>query len=486
VKLTIERLPESRVQFEIIAEDEETSAAMKRAVRTVGNQITVPGFRKGKAPRVMIEQLYGPNVFTEEANQILMTDLYRKALEEEDFTPVGDPEKVDIASTDPFTFTVIVPVFPEVDPGNYREVRIDPIDAAVDDAAVDELVETLRKAHSPWVDPQSEGLQVGADLALTPKSRQPRDGDQVTIDYTVQQEGENAEEPVTDAVFVLGESGLLEPIEDAIRGLRVGESTGFSVPFAEDDETVDASLRGKTLSYTVTLKGVKERDLLPLDDDFAKTVGDVDTMDELRRNIREDIHQARTRNARADVLSQTIAKMAEGATIDLPEPMVDRAVEDDVRSLRGRLSQQGASLEAYIRTLETTEDDLRAELRPAASERLRNSLLLRSIAEKEEVAVAGDELDGAVERLALAAQQAGQGERAAAFAHSERIRGMLESELFERQLADRLIDIATEGRGAVINPWTPPVAEATEETPAGDVSTAESNSAEGGESTEQA
>jgi len=492
--LTIERLPESRVQFEITAEDEESSAAMKRAVRTVGNQITVPGFRKGKAPRVMIEQLYGPDVFTEEANQILMTDLYRKALEKEDVVPVGDPEKVDIASTDPFTFTVIVPVFPVVDPGNYRDVRVDPIDAAVDEAAVDELVETLRKAHSPWVDPQNEGLQVGADLALTPKSRHPHDGDQVTIDYTVQQEGEDAEEPVTDAVFVIGESGLLEPIEDAIRGLRVGESTGFSVPFSEEDETVDASLRGKTLEYTVTLKGLKERDLLPLDDDFAKTAGDVDTMDELRRNIREDIHQARTRNARGDVLSQTIAKMAEGAQIDLPEPMVDRAVEDDLRSLRGRLAQQGASLEAYIRTLETTEDDLRAEMRPAARERLRNSLLLRAIAEKEEVAVAGDELDAAVERLAFAAQQSGQGDRGASFARSERIRGMLESELFERQLADRLIDIATEGRGAVINPWTPPAveateetptAEATEETPTEEASTTETTETEGGESTEQ-
>lgn len=497
MKLTIERLPESRVQFEITAEDEEASAAMKRAVRTVGNQITVPGFRKGKAPRVMIEQLYGPDVFTEEANQILMTDLYRKALETEDIVPVGDPEKVDIASTDPFTFTVIVPVFPEVDPGNYREVRVDPIDAAVDDAAVDELIETLRKAHSPWVDPQNEGLQVGADLALTPKSRHPRDGDQVTIDYTVQQEGENAEEPVTDAVFVLGESGLLEPIEDAIRGLRVGESTGFSVPFAEDDETVDTSLRGKTLTYNVTLKGLKERDLLPLDDDFAKTAGDVDTMEDLRREIREDIHQARTRNARADVLSQVIAKMAEGATIDLPEPMVDRAVEDDVRRLRGRLAQQGASLEAYIRTLETTEDELRADLRPAAVERLRNSLLLRAIAEKEEVAVAGDELDAAVERLASAAQQSGQGRQIEAFARSDRAREMLESEIFERQLADHLIDLATEGRGAVLNPWTPPVAttpaaeasttepdEAEETASAAATSSSETNEAEGGESTE--
>ena len=179
-----------------------------------------------------------------------MTDLYRQALEEQDIVPVGDPE-VDIASYDPLTFTVVVPVYPEIDPGAYHDVRIEPIDAAVDDAAVDELLEALRKSHSPWVDPQSEGLQVGAGLELMPKSRFPRDGDQITIDYTVQEEGEPAEEPVVDAVFVVGESGLLDPIEDAIRGLRIGETTGFSVPFAADDESLDETLRGKTLEYTV-------------------------------------------------------------------------------------------------------------------------------------------------------------------------------------------------------------------------------------------
>src|SRR3954452_2363023 len=459
---------------------------MKRAVRTVGNQITVPGFRKGKAPRVMIEQLYGPDVFTEEANQILMTDLYRKALEKEDVVPVGDPEKVDIASTDPFTFTVIVPVFPVVDPGNYRDVRVDPIDAAVDEAAVDELVETLRKAHSPWVDPQNEGLQVGADLALTPKSRHPHDGDQVTIDYTVQQEGEDAEEPVTDAVFVIGESGLLEPIEDAIRGLRVGESTGFSVPFSEEDETVDASLRGKTLEYTVTLKGLKERDLLPLDDDFAKTTGDVDTLDELRSNLREELHQTRTAEARREALSQIIAKMAEGATIELPEPMIDRAVEEDLRRLRGRLAQQGVPLEAYLRAVGQTEDELREEMRPAAAERLRNSLLLRAIAEREGIAVGDDDVDAAVERISVAAQTSEKPQQAEAFARSDYVRGMLQSELFERQLTGRLVEITTEGRGAVVNAWTARVTDESESSIAEEETAAADNSGSEADADEKA
>ncbi|MGH2614439.1 MAG: trigger factor [Thermomicrobiales bacterium] len=470
MKLTMERLPESRVQLEITAEEEESAAAMRRAVRKVGNQITLPGFRKGKAPKAMIERMYGPEVFQEEATEYLMTDLYRQALEREDLVPVGDPT-VDIGSTDPLTFTVVVPVFPEIAPGNYRDVRVEPIDAAVDDAAVDELVEALRKANSPWVDPAGEGLQVGAGLELTPKSRHPRDGDQITIDYTVQEDEATVEEPVVDAVFVLGESGLLETIEDAIKGLRVGESTGFSVPFAEDDESIDESVRGKTLSYTVTLKGLKERDLLPLDDDFAKTVGDVDTMEELRRDFAEDLHIARTGEARRAVLAQIVEKMAESATIELPEPMIDRAVEDDLLRLRGRLAQQGVALEAYLRALDQSEDELRDDMRPAVAERLRNAMLLRTIAEREEIEVTDEVLNEAVARMTAAAQETDRPKQAEKFARSERVREFLQSEYYERQLTDRLIEIATEGRGAVINAWEPPATESeTESESASDAS----------------
>ncbi|MBW3632928.1 MAG: trigger factor, partial [Chloroflexi bacterium] len=246
---------------------------------------------------------------------------------------------------------------------------------------------------------------------------------------------------------------------DAIKGLRVGETTGFSVPFAEDDESLDESLRGKTLSYSVTLKGLKERDLLPLDDDFAKTVGDVDTLDELRRDLREELHRERTTEARREALAQIITKIAEDAKIDLPDPMIDRAVEDDLRRLRGRLAQQGVPLEAYLRATEQDEDALRDELRPAARERLRNSLLLRAIAEREGIAVGDDVVDAAVERMTLAAQTSEQPTQAEAFARSDYVRGMLQSELFERQLTDRLVEIATEGRGAVVNGWEAPVPE---------------------------
>jgi trigger factor len=458
----MERLPEGRVQLEITAEEAESAEAMRRAVRKVGNQIALPGFRKGKAPRAMIEQIYGPEVFQEEATRYLMTDLYRQALDQTNVVPVGDPD-VEIGGTDPLTFTVVVPVYPEIDPGPYRDVRIEPIDAAIDDTAVDEMLETLRKAHSPWVDPQSEGLQVGAGLELSPKSRYPREGDQVTIDYTIQAEGEAVEEPIVDAVFVLGESGLLDAIEDAIKGLRVGESTGFSVSFGEDDESVDPELRGKSLSYTVALKGLKERDLIPLDDDFAKTAGDVDTLAEMRQRLREDLHRARTEEAYREGMDQILDKIEQGATVELPAPMIDRAVDNDVARMRARLAQAGVALEAYLRMTEQTEEDLRVELRPAAATRLRRQMLLRKIAEEEKIEVDEQEVDAAVERIAIALQDSSNPKQTQRAVRSDYIRDTLESNMFERQLTDRLVAIATAGQAMVVNGWEPPLVPASTE-----------------------
>jgi trigger factor len=460
----MERLPESRVQLEITAEEAESADALRRAERKVGNQVTLPGFRKGKAPRFMIEQVYGPEVFQEEAHRYLMTDLYRQALEQTDITPVGDPE-VDIASTEPLTFTVVVPVFPDIDPGPYRTVRVEPVDASIEESAVDALLEDLRKIHSPWVDPQSEGLQVGAGLELTPKTRYPREGDQVTIDYTIQAEGEPLDEPVVDAVFVLGESGLLEAIEDAIKGLRVGEATGFSVAFAEDDESVDAELRGKSLSYTVALKGLKERDLVPLDDDFAKTAGDADTLEELRQTLRANLHHQRTEEAYGEAMDQILTRIEEGAVVELPATMIERSLESHLTRMRGRLASSGLSLEAYLRATEQTEDDLRDELRPGIATTLRRQLLLRKIAEEEKIEVDEAEIDAAVERLSanLREREVAQPKQSEQFARSDYVRDTLYSSLYERQLTDRLIEIATGGQSLVVNAWTPPpAAEVTE------------------------
>jgi trigger factor len=454
VKLTLERLPESRVVLEIAADDAEFAKAMDRAYRKVGQQIAIPGFRKGKAPRGMIERAYGREVFLEEANRSLMNDLYRQAIEQEDLAPVGDPD-VELVAAEPLAFKVTIPVYPTVDPGDYASVRVESADAAVEPGAEDEVIENLRKANSPWVDPESEGMELGPDKVLRPKSRTPREGDQVTIDYAVTMDGEEAEAPQTDAVFVIGESGMLEPVEDQLKQMRVGETRNFDVSFAEEDESVEAGLRGKTLNYTVTLKGLKERDLLPLDDEFAKTAADVDTLAELRERVVENIHRDKTQAARVEKLNEIIDAMLAGASFDVPAAMIDDLVDQELAGMRQRLAQRGISLEAYLRMTEQDEDVLKAEIRPEAERRLRRTLLLREIARREGIEVADADLDAAVDEMVATTGETSAPEQMASFYRSDFVRGALQSDLFERKLFDRLVEIATEGRGAVLNGWEP-------------------------------
>lgn len=469
MKVTVERMPESQVLLDIAAEDDEFNQAMEKAYRTVSRQVQLPGFRKGHVPRTMIERMLGREVFLEEANKNLMEDLYRRAVEQEEIVPVGDPS-VELVNQEPLSFKVTIPVFPTVEVGAYTDVRIEPEDATVSDEEVDEVLTRLQRAQSPWADPA--------------EPRSPQDGDQVTIDLEVKDGDEQFQEPMTNGIFIVGESNLFEGITEQLKQMQVGDTRTFDLDFAEDDETVNERIRGKHLTYTVTLTGLKERQLLPLDDEFAKTVADADTVEDLRREIREDLHQGKTSEARTKVLNQIVEKMAEGATIDVPHVMVHEAIHDEINQLRGRLAQQRTSLEDYLRANNQTEAELEEEMEPQAATRLRNSLLLREIAKLEGIEVTEADVAGEVDNL-IAASRSEDKTQLRSFYESDYFQRILRNDLFERRVTDRLIEVATEGRGAVVNPWTPPAVteeaetaeETTDETEAVDVA-AESAPAE--------
>lgn len=469
MKLTVERLPESQVRLDIAADETEFAEAMAKAYRKVSREIQVPGFRKGKAPRHIVERLYGREVFVEEANRGLMDDLYRKALSEADVIPVGDPE-VEFVAAEPLEFKVTVPVYPTVDPGDYASVRVEPEDASVEESQVDEVVERLRRQSSPWVEPA--------------EPRKPKEGDQVTVDLTLTgEDGEPFQDPIEDAVFVLGESQLFEPLRAAIEELNVGESTDVTMAFDEDDESAAERLRGKVITYHVTLKSVKERELLPLDDEFAKTYAEEESLEALRTAIRNDLHQAKTTEVRNGVVNKIVEKIAEGATVEIPAPMIDDAVTEEIGRMRQRLQYQRTTLESYLRSTGQTEEELREELRPAVTTRLRNSLILREIAEREGIEVSDADLDREIEEITAGAPNADQLRQV--YAGDRYMRTVIRNDLFDRRLTDRLIEIATEGRGAVINGYVaPPRSEAAEAEAASDGAGAEAESAEGAEAAE--
>jgi trigger factor len=442
VKLNVERKPASLVVLDITADEDEFAEAMTKAFRKVSRDVQVPGFRKGKAPRNVIERMYGRDVFLREAADEVMDKLYRQALEQEDITPVGEPS-VEINDLEPVNFVVTVPVFPSISLNDYSSTRVDPVDADVSDEDVEEVLDRLRKSRGEWVDPSEE--------------RTPREGDQVTVDYEVM-DGETAfQEPIEDAVFVLGETNLLASLREKLEEMNVGDTGTFDLAFAEDDDTADPSIRGKSLSYKVTLKKIQERKLPELDDQFAQDVNEAGTLEELRQQIRDDVHSGRTNEARTEVLNKVIDGMASQADIDAPDVMVDEEVEHQLNHLKEDLERSNTPWNGYLRLQNKAEEDIKAELRPEAARRLRNSLFLQEVAKQEQVEVTDEDIDAEIASVTGSLPGAeGEGEestaaRMAQFYQSDYFRNMLKNQLFERKLTDRLIEIATEGKGAVIN-----------------------------------
>lgn len=256
---------------------------------------------------------------------------------------------------------------------------------------------------------------------------------------------------------------MLDPLVAAIESLAVGETKTFDVSFADDDQTVNELIRGVTLTYTVTLKGLKEREQPELDDAFAQSVSDSETMDQLRTEIREDLHQGRTAEVRTEVLNAIINQMAEGATIDLPAAMIETEIDNVLETLRRRLAKSHSTLAIYLRATNQTEAQLREELRPEATRRTRNSMLVREIARRERITVSDDEVEREMAALTVGAPVPETEQEIQARSY---LLGVLRDDLFERQVSQRLIEIATEGQGAVRNAWIPPEPDPEEATDA--------------------
>ena len=447
MKVTVERLPESQVQLDIAADEAEFAQAMDRAFRQVSKTVQVPGFRPGKAPRQLVEQRIGREAIVEEANRVLMDRMYRDALKQEDVQPIGDPV-ADITEFEPLAFRVVVPVYPTIEPGDYASVRVDPIDAAISDSDVDETIERLRRNASEWVDVTEE--------------RKPVEGEQVVIDLAVTENGEQFQEPVEGATFTLGESNIFDGLREQLLDMTLGETRSFDLTFTDDDETVSPAIRGKTLGYTASLKGIKQIELVPLDDAFAKETGGVDTVAEFRTDIASDLHREKTAGARTTVVNDALNKVADQAAIELPPVMVDEALDDEIAQLRSRLAQNRDTLENYLRANGQTLAELREEIRPDAARRLRNTLVVQEIARRENIVVTDQDVLAEIEKVASGSEN---GEAIRGLYQQEQFRSMLRGDLFERALTDRLIEIVTEGRGAVINGWVAPEPKVVETVP---------------------
>lgn len=447
MKLTAERLPASHVRLEIASEAEEFTAALDKATKRLAQRVTVPGFRRGKAPRPLVERHVGRAMLVSEANGDLMDDLYRRALEQEDLTPVARPD-VEILQEEPLAFRVDVEVTPTVDITGYEAVRVEPEHISLTDQEVDEYLDRLREDNSPWVDP--------------PTPRPVQEGDQIVVDIAAFAGDTPFDEPTTGATFVLGRDNLLPQIRDVILGASVGEPVERVVTFpaenAEGEEQpVPETLLGKTLTYRITVQSVKERQILPLDDELAAALGATpQSLASLRAYLRANLLRQKETQARVDLTNKIMEKLRnEVANVELGPALIAQQVEDDATQQLQQLGGMGLDLKEIFGKNSPALQTFMERIRPESETRLKNTLILRAIAEKEAeaLAVSPDEVHEEVHRLGMSHS----------VLEDERTVELIQADLRERKLLDRVIALATDGKGIVDD--SPPTAYTQPEEP---------------------
>jgi len=428
LKVSTERLPQSQVALEIEVDPERVERSLEQAYRRLAQRTRVPGFRPGKAPRAMLERYLGPDSLMNEALDRLIPEVYRQAVEEQELEPVDLPE-VEIASTEPLVLKATVPVRPTVELGDYRQLRVPEEPVTVDPEQVEGALKDLQRRYA----------------TLEPVQRPVQWGDVLRADVVGTIEGNKIVDQ-KDVEFQLreGVAVSLSGFAEKLIGLEKNVEVELSVDVASDH--TDARLAGKTCEYRVLVKEIKEENLPPLDDAFARQVGEgFPSLESLRERLTSNLRQVEEEAARHRYHDRILNALLDGATVDYPPVLVEREVDRLLRDQSGSGQQDSHALERYLQQVGKTEEELRLELRPAAVERVTRSLMLSKVAEVENIEVSEAEVDEEVERMVV-----GTGEQAAEIKKlfaGEESRDAIRRSVLARKTLDRLVSIASENGG---------------------------------------
>ncbi|RJX16804.1 MAG: trigger factor [Desulforudis sp.] len=385
MKATAERVEKNTVEMNIEVDAERLGKALDRAFRKLSKNASVPGFRKGKVPRVIFERYYSKAPLYEEAMESLGTEVYLEAIKETGIEPVAQPnvEVVQLEEGQPLILKVQVDVKPEAELGEYKGLKLEKAVPEVSDAELDEEIKKLQTRYAKLVTLEEGTVE---------------EGDLVTIDYEGTVDGEPFEGgTATDRQVEVGRGFLAEEMDKGLVGVAIGESKEFPMPLPE--EYADQRVAGKEGIIKVTVKGVKRKELAPLDDEFAKDVSEFDTLDELKADLRVKLQTAANKKAEADLRNAAVDQAVENAEVEVPDSMVNNQVEQMYNTFMRSVAEQGMQPEHYFKLTNSSEDSVREELRPEAVKAIKRDIVLESIAKAEGFEVSEDELNAELDRL---------------------------------------------------------------------------------------
>ncbi len=374
----------AKLTIEVPADD--FVAALDKAYQANKKRFDIPGFRKGKAPRRMIQKLYGSTVFYEDAADNAIQNAYPEAAQESGETIVSRPE-IDIVQIEegkPFIFTALVAVKPEVTLGQYKGVEIEKTPVEVTDEEVNAQIDNEREQNARMIDVDDRPVQ---------------DGDMIKLDFEGFIDGEPFEGGQgSDYPLTIGSGSFIPGFEEQLIGKNIGEDVEVKVTFPEDYQAED--LKGKDAVFQCKVNSISNKELPELDDEFAQDVSEFDTLEEYREDIRKNLLEKKQEEAKREKENKAVEKAVENATMDIPQPMIDEQIDRMMNEANSNLQQQGITLEQYMQFTGMTADSLREQFEPDAVRRIKDSLVLEAVEKAENIEISDERLDEEIQKMA--------------------------------------------------------------------------------------
>lgn len=386
MSVQVEKLEKNMAKLTIEVSSEEFENAIAKAYKKNKNKISMPGFRKGKAPRAMIEKMYGKGIFYEDAANSIIPDAYADAAKESELEIVAQPEidVTQIESGKPFIFTATVALKPEVTLGEYKGIEVEKKEVEVTDEEVEAEINKVRESNARMLDIDDRATQ---------------DGDTVLIDFDGYVDGKQFEGgKADDYSLVLGSHSFIDNFEEQLVGKNIGDDVEVNVTFPENYPAEE--LQGKPAVFKVKIKEIKVKELPELDDDFAQDVSNFDTIAEYKEDLKKKLTENKEEALKREREEAVIGKIIENAQMDIPEQMVDAQTRQMTQEFAQRLSSQGLSIDQYMQFTGLTPQKMIEELKPQALKRIQSRLVLEAVVAAENIETTEEELDKEIENMA--------------------------------------------------------------------------------------
>lgn len=415
----------NEVKLEITIEAEKFENAIKKVYFQSAKYFNIPGFRKGKAPQHIVERYYGKEIFYEDAFNEVVPAEYEKALEENKIEAVARP-KIDVVKMEKgqdLVFTAIVATKPEVELGKYKGIEIEKIEYTVEDEAVENEIKTMQEKNA---------------RLITIEDRAVEQGDITTIDFEgfadgVAFEGGKAE----NYELEIGSGSFIPGFEDQIVGMKIDEEKDINVTFPKEYFSKD--LAGKEAVFKVKLHAIKKKEMPELDDEFAKDVSEFDTLEELKKSIREKLEKQMQDKAKYEKEQEVIKAVCETSKIDIPAGMIELEIDNMVKDMEQRMSYQGLKLDQYLKMLNKTEEEFRKEFEPQAIEAIKSRLTLEAIVAKEGIKASEEEVTEKIKEMAK-----NYGRKEEELLENENVKKYIEQGIVSEKAIDLLIENSKE------------------------------------------